>query len=482
MNKKRLLIVAGIILGAALIECLIPLRAILKALNTSIRDIIFDNRDTEYRFSRFTLVSGLACLAVAIVTFFFSKSLVFATLCLITGVAALAFLFPRILRVVTGAVKKLADKKENSVWSLSAVEAISRKSTVGSGVLCATASAMCIIVYALSGALADNVNALPYDCDVIMESTVDCKYYSFIDHLEGVTGTEKLYDQYYEIKVNDEDSSRMMKIYAQNEDGFTYFTGLKDLPETLEDGSVVVNKKFAKRRGLHEGDSVKITYAPLSLLPIEREYKIAKIVEGNPEDAGAETLILTQTEYKVLFNDRPGHLLIRCSDPQAVKKAIETYAKGSYDNVRTLEEVIEDNESDGAKSMAVITTVIVVSLGMTAIGMISNQLIGFEGRKKECAVMLSTAMSKRRLSGILLREVLITSVTASAAGVLVGSLLTIVLRTAIDNAQSIILDVTIDPLKVLLFFVIMSAVFTTTVLFPIRNLRKMKISEQIKYE
>ena len=119
---------------------------------------------------------------------------------------------------------------------------------------------------------------------------------------------------------------------------------------------------------------------------------------------------------------------------------------------------------------------------MTAIGMISNQLIGFEGRKKECAVMLSTAMNKSKLSGILLKEVLITSTTASAAGTLVGTFLTLVLKTAMGSAQTVVMDINVNPLHNLLFFVIMSVVFTATVLFPIKNLRKMKIAEQIKYE
>ena len=35
---------------------------------------------------------------------------------------------------------------------------------------------------------------------------------------------------------------------------------------------------------------------------------------------------------------------------------------------------------------------------------------------------------------------------------------------------------------VLIFFAAMTLVFTGTVLFPLKNLRKMKIAEQIKYE
>ena len=60
-------LVICVILGAIAVECLIPLKAILKALKTSVRDIIFDNRDTAYRFSRFSLITGLITLAVAVI-------------------------------------------------------------------------------------------------------------------------------------------------------------------------------------------------------------------------------------------------------------------------------------------------------------------------------------------------------------------------------------------------------------------------------
>ena len=187
-------------------------------------------------------------------------------------------------------------------------------------------------------------------------------------------------------------------------------------------------------------------------------------------------------EYKMLFNDTPGHILVSCDNAEKVKKDLETYAKGSYTSVDTVPELIKKSETNSKQTLTVITCIIVVALGMTAIGMISNQLIGFEGRKKECAVLLSTAMSRSKLSGILLKEVLITSVTASGVGTIVGTLLTLVLKAALDNTETIVLNVTVNPVTNLIFFAILALVFTGTVLFPIKNLRKMKISEQIKYE
>ena len=48
--------------------------------------------------------------------------------------------------------------------------------------------------------------------------------------------------------------------------------------------------------------------------------------------------------------------------------------------------------------------------------------------------------------------------------------------------HAIDMAITTDPVKTLLFFVLLVAAFTGTVLFPIKNLGKMKIAEQIKYE
>ena len=473
-------LVIGVILGAVLIECLIPLRAILKALKTSIRDIIFDNRDTAYRFSRATLVIGIICLVTAVVTFFFRTNMILAILCMLTSVAALAALFPWILKFITALIKKISDKLDRPSMALASVEAISRKSTVGSGVLCATAAAMCVIVYAVSGAMSDNINDIPYDCDVILTASEKDTYYSFIDHMDNVTDTEMVYMTMTEYKLNDEKIS-IGNFFAMPDDGFRYFTGFSDLPDKVEPGTIVLDKKYANRKGIKEGDTITLTFNPEGVVPIDRKFTVAKITSVSAS-TGMDTFLMNEDEYKVLCYGSPAWILIKTTDPEGTKAALETYAKGAYSKVETISEYIADQKKQNSQQLAVIAAIIIVALGMTAIGMISNQLLGFEGRKKECAVMLSTAMGKGKLSGILFKEVLITSVTASGIGTLVGLLMINVIQKAMASTQSISMTFDVNPLTVFLFFIAMTVVFTGTVLFPIRNLRKMKISEQIKYE
>ena len=473
-------LVIGVILGSVLIECLIPLRAILKALKTSIRDIIFDNRDTAYRFSKATLVIGIICLVTSVVTFFFRTNMILAILCMLTSVAALAALFPWILKFITALIKKISDKLGRPSLALASVEAISRKSTVGSGVLCATAAAMCVIVYAVSGAMSDNINDIPYDCDVILTASEKDTYYSFIDHMDNVTDTEMVYMSMTEYKLSDEKVS-IGNFFAMPDDGFRYFKGFSDLPEKVEQGTIVLDKKYANRKGIKEGDTIMLTFNPEGVVPIDRKFTVAKITSFSAS-TGMDTFLMNEDEYKVLCYGSPAWILIKTSDPEGTKAALETYAKGAYSKVETISEYIADQKQQNSKQLAIIGAIIIIALGMTAIGMISNQLLGFEGRKKECAVMLSTAMGKGKLSGILFKEVLITSVTASGIGTLVGLLMINVIEKAMASTQSISMSFDVNPLTVFLFFIAMTVVFTGTVLFPIRNLRKMKISEQIKYE
>ena len=147
--KLSVFLVAGIILGAVAVECLIPLRAIVKALGTSIRDIIFDNRDTEYKYNKAGLIIGIVFAAGSIVAFFFRTKLTGATCCLVSGVTSLAFLFPWIFKCLTTLINNLAAKRGNAKWAFASVEARSRKSTVGSGVLCVTAAAMSVVIFAI---------------------------------------------------------------------------------------------------------------------------------------------------------------------------------------------------------------------------------------------------------------------------------------------------------------------------------------------
>lgn len=476
-------VVLGVILGAMVIECLIPLKAILKALKTSIRDIIFDNRDTAYKFSRSGLIIGILFFISAIVAGILSKNIYAAIVCLLLSVTSLALLYPWVFKWVTAMVKKIADKKENAKWSLAAVEAISRKSTVGSGVLCVTAAAMSIIVFnAVRSAMNLTVDD-DYRCDVIVDCEGKKKDFKFVEKLDSVTDVEFIYVMQETVRFNDmaAEFDESFPFVAVPEEGFKYYEPMKGLTGKIEDGSIVVDDKTAKKYNINEGETVKLTFNPNGVVPIIREYKLVSVLKpGAFETEG--TVFMSERDYKELFKDSPGYCLIKCEKPDNVARMIKTYAVGSYGSVETHKEMMDEQNKRNAKLNTVLISIIAIAVGMTFIGMASNQLIGFEGRKKECAVLLSTSMDKKKLSGVLFCEMLITALTASVMGTSVGVILTGIINKLLAKSDTLEINVEANPIATLLFCFFLVIAFTATVLFPIRNLKKMKIAEQIKYE
>ncbi|MCR5528337.1 MAG: FtsX-like permease family protein [Saccharofermentans sp.] len=476
-------LIAGVIIFAIVMECLIPLRAILKALKTSIRDIIFDNRDTAYRFGRPSLIFGIIFAVIAVICVIFNSNMATAIICLLSSIGALALLFPRILKLVTLCIRKICNKTGNAAWDLAAVEAVSRKSTVGSGVLCATASAMCIVVVEIANLLFGITPGIPYNCDVVAECNEMMKYYSYVEDMEGVTDVEAIYYSAIYLKIDGSETSNLAFVYSLPDGGYKYYTEFEGLPESIPHDGIVLDTKYAKRNGIEVGDKVTFSLGLNSddIIPVVHEFTVTDVVDGI-SDAGIETVIINHNDYIAFYQDRPKELLICAPDPDGITDTLKTYGKNSFASVNTATELERENDVQSAAVNAVIDLVIVIAIGMTAIGVISNLLIGFEGRKKECAVLLSTSMNKGKLSSILLREVFITAVTASSIGVVLGTFLLTIIADAFQNSEIFAMDVSVDYKRSLIFFVVLTLVFTGTVLFPIKNLKKMKISEQIKYE
>jgi len=477
--KLSPLVVIGVILGAVVVECIIPLRAQLKALKVSIRDIIFDNRDTEYKLSKSGIVLGVILAVIGVISFFLRKDIFAAATCLISSVMAVAFLYPLILKKITSFIASRMRKSDKECWALASVETGSRKSAVGSGILSVSSSAMSIIILSIALTMMGSVQTNKFDCDVVVDTTKDAAHYTFAERMDGVTETELLYGTSDYIMYQDREI--MADFYGMPEGGFTMYNGYVNVP-AVADGMIAVDSSWAQKNGISEGDVITLTFNSDSVFPIVREFTVAGTFK-NLDMINTEVAFVTSIDdYISIYHDAPAKLLIRCDDPDGIASEIKTYAVGLYDEVQTAEEIRQKNEEDNRTTVLIFTSIIVVALAMTAIGMTSNQLIGFEGRKKECAVMLSTAMTKETLISILFRESFLSAVISGTLGLLTGSLLVLVIKDALGNSTSLYMNVVYNPLYTLLLWLGMIALFGLTVLFPIRSLKKMKISEQIKCE
>ena len=474
------ILLIGVILGAVIVECLIPLRAILKALKVSIRDIIFDNRDTEYKYSTAGAITGAVLLGIAAVFFFFRSNLILAALCMLFAVTGLAFIFPLIFKLFMSLAGEIAEKRSNAKWSLALKEAVSRKSTVKSGILCATSACMCVIVFAIAMSAISTFGASVYKADVKVDCTETPSRYSFIKDLDGVTETEKIYSQ-SDFIIFGGNTRKNYNVTGVPEGGYKYYDMFRNLPDKVEDGTFYVHSSVNEKLNLKKGDKLSVTFNADYVFTIKKDMTFGGTFDTSSPNDGKDSIVISQDDYIKIFHDFPNALLVNCADPEMTAFTINKYTTGD-EAAKTRTTIEEEDRKDAARVIAIFSTVIGIAIVMTAVGMISNQIIGFEGRKKELAVMLSTVMDRKTLAKVLFFEIFSMSAFASGLGVITGTLITLVLKSAVVSMDGVYFDLQLTPLAVIILWIVMTILYTLTVLFPIKKMRKMKISEQIKYE
>ncbi|MBO4637390.1 MAG: FtsX-like permease family protein, partial [Clostridiales bacterium] len=481
VHPISVLVVAGVVAGCILVECVLPLKAVLSATGTPIRDIIFDNRDTAYVLKKRSVITGCIFLAVTVVLGIFHKNLYCVVGFVVTTVVTLALLTPVLISGVSKGLQKMFQKTGNMSWELASREMRARKSTVGSAVLCATSAAICVTILAYGLETLDNFIPPVYDCDAIIDISTEGDKLFYVENLDGVSDVEYSYVSYMEILVNGEkDDNSTVK--GMPDGGFRMVHEYSGLPDSLPAGTIAVRSEYARKYKLDTGDTLTLTVDPDGIFPLEREFVITCLYDMTGGYKSDNVFIIGMDDFEDIFGDEPSTIYVRCSDPQGVIDTVEKYSSmytGYY--TMTIEDYIEETNGEAGPVITGLIVIIVIGAGMTCIGTASNQIIGFEGRKRECAVMLSTSMNKKKLSGILFKEVLIASFVSSVAGCFSGILLVKAVNSAFEDMG--LLSFTSAEVKpVLLFTLVLALVFTLTVVFPIGHLRKMQLSEQLKYE
>ena len=173
-------------------------------------------------------------------------------------------------------------------------------------------------------------------------------------------------------------------------------------------------------------------------------------------------------------------MLVKTKDV-SVKEKIENYSAGSISDVKTLEDYQQEQEIEASGMKGMFMMLIILGVGLTFIGNVSNQLIGLEGRKRECAVLMSTSMSRAKLCKLFLLETLFSVSVALFVAIPLGLFLINPLTAALEILGMTVPIVSV-PGEIAMFAVVMWLIFGVTVLLPMKHIRKMNISEQLKYE
>lgn len=474
------ILIIGIIIGALVLECLCPIKEVIKAVKTPIRDIIFANKDTEYKSNKIMTVIGIVLFAASITIMPFLRNMVLGLISIICLTISLFLLYPCFSKIVCKLMSKLCGRMNKPLAMLAFREVYSKKSTVGSGVLISTAVALLMCVILIAYGLIAQTMVIPFSSDVEVTTTGEESYFSYFDRLEGVTEVEKVYSVVEEMAVEGE-KSVLCNAYMIPNGGYKYYPSLVKRGTQIGNDEIIINFFMASKYKINEGDTIAIKFQPNGLFPIEKQLKVVGFMNDSGAMSEISSLALSEETYFSIFSKEPSMYLIQSDNPEETAEAINKYSYYYIDECKTYDEVMKDNKDESASFVKGLAGIVGVIVGIIFIGVVSNFLIGFDGRKRECAVMCSTAMSKGKLKQMLFLESLFASGIAILAGVVAGLLMAVPLRAAVTSLM-LGLAIEIKWYIIATVAVIFWMLFTMTSFFVMRLIDKMQIAMQLKYE
>lgn len=473
----------SVISASVAIQCICTLKEVIKASRTAIRDIIFLNKDTEFRFSKLKTVSGIIFVAAAVVSAFFKGSFAAQICCFVFALIGVFMLFPYVTVFVSKLAEKLFDKLNMPVAKLAAAEIGTKRSTIASTSLIVAAAGVTILLFIFADSYSEVYMGQTIESDIIISgANMEDYMYDYIDDLEGVTATENSYlSKFIKIKFGDEEVKDCSVISC---DGTTMFKSLIGIPETIADDDFYLTKELADKLKLNEGDAVEIILNSDKFLPTRLTLRLAGFCNtAYFGDSGVNSIVIGRQNYINVFSDTPYQIYVKTdgTNTEDIVKKLRRYSSNTTGEIITAEKYYENNKRDAKEMENTIKSLSLVSIFLTFIGVVSNQLIGFECRKRENAVLLSVAMEHKSLRKMLLIETSLSSFISLFFAVPFGMICFIPIKRIIASLN-IALPVVMNVPGYILAALAMLAVFSLTVLFPFAQLRKMNIAAQLKYE
>ncbi|MBO4687594.1 MAG: ABC transporter permease [Clostridiales bacterium] len=503
MNLGNVSVIAwiGVIVGAVVIECLCPIKELLKATRTSIRDLIFDNKDTDFKYTKKTLVAsilftvlGAAGLVLILTQTLTGLAIVFADIVML--VIGLFLGYPFILRAASKLLEKFFTKRNCPIAAFSCVQARTKKASVGISRLFVMAVTMGLTLFIMSSSYLAFCERPEADADVIVTGLSEQrKAFEYFEDIDSVTEVEFLnyhWDTKFvlgeeDIKAYETASSKEMKelyhtaMLVGTPGAFKIFNAISGLPETIGDDEIYMDKAIAKELGYHVGDEIPMLMAANNSDSLQKTMKLAGYCNSLQFTSGSAVYVVSLNNYNEIFKDQPQTAYIRCTDPESVVNTIKERSGCMINTVSTMDAHVEDMKAENAGMATLLYMLIGMGVLLTFIAVVSNQIIGFSGRRRECAVLVSTAMSRGKLKKAFLSENMLSCMVAMAIAVPFAGIITVLFHEALVMIQ-MNFGMSVDIGTTAIFLGGLFLIFVITALMPVKHIRKMKIAEQLKYE
>ncbi len=469
---------------AVVIQIICQSGALVKAVRTPVRDIIFSTRDTAYVMNIKKLIIGAVLFAAGIIIGLFADDTIISIIAVSLICVGSVMVLPVFIKLVSKLFVKLFAALGMPTAKFAANESAHKKSTVASTQLTFIALAITAAVFVVSSAIVDTYGTDHHNYDVQVSLNKKLKDCEFITKLPEV----EQYQIHSKTVINGTiNGSRKHYISLVSCCDFKLYSIAGGIGKEPAFGEAYVGNVYAKKHNIKTGDTVEIVDPDDYYINEygEQETPVYKLKIIGICDTVADyrdTFVVNGQWYTKQMGDYIDDIYIKLSKTgslESLRSAVEEKIPSA--DVYTVEQRIQELEEDCSSVMTIIYSILGVGCALALLGAVSNAVIGFEQSKRKYAVLHSIAAGKKKLSKLILLETLFSSLTAGLFASLVGLLLTAMIGTTLDNSGMIIV-LKYDLLIVIAFIAVLIAVLMLAAVKPILSLRKMNTAAELKYE
>ena len=490
------IIIVLTVLLLVLFQISLSISEILRSSKLSIKDCIFNKHESIYKYSVTKLLFGFCFLAIGIISLIFNSKLnfTFSVISIISIFTSIAFLLPSFTRFLS----KYLDKVDNPVLHMAKNTIVNNKLQINTNVIVAVMMCVSLISFALLNYSIKNykssLDMVQSDLYVVAASehnsvTNDLRAIDNIDRV-SVLYVEDFALYYSSLKFANNKVNELTVLYSDDYEALAKDSNVIDvdakLANNLKDNEVIVSEYFKEIYDLKIGDIVVLNgINEEERFTVETPMNLKIVGFADTSAMNHMSIILSEKiieDTVDYFSEQ--HYFVQLSKDAKLKDVKKDILKNLTDKmpqVLTKKEYVDITKEAMEEIYISIIEIILVIIGVALVGIINNQSVSFLERKREMAVLYSTAMSRSQLNKMIFIEVFLSYFISALVSIIFTIMLLILLKQTL-MVLGLYIPITFSVVSILILMFVIGIIMTVIYLVMKRKIKKMNIVEELKYE
>lgn len=407
----------GILLST--LSALVP---ILQVSKVPLRDVVLGSTQSARPDRRWPVVAGFLLLAGSVLFptgHFKDQAAALIGLMTLLGCLGSVLMVPFLTELLLRTFSPVANRLGN-LTRLSLLNIRGNKSILDNISLITIGLSGIILINTISGSINKEVIDVYNTADYQVTLSVDGLNRTTLQGvvgIPGVTGTLGIYETYgIKIAAINDVPSKGKKLSLggmtgiSDDEYFDYwqFPIVGSLPENIDDQlaterTLILTTTLKERLGVKTGDTLTLEFSE----DVQRDYHIAGFVKtlmNNGDMALASASALKRDANLVGYSS----VLIKTDQPDAVKAALMKRYEKQSPYVKTMSEMISENNTANAAIIIGLQGFSVMAMVIGMFGIFNNFVVSLLSRQRTLAVMKSIGMSRKQTRRLLTQEAMIS--------------------------------------------------------------------------